>query len=58
MLSNMSTTKDISNLTGLHIVTVQSLMKTLLAHDVVFVAHYEKDTIGRFNTPVYSLKRG
>lgn len=58
LLDDPCTAHDLSHETGLHIVTAQSLMRTLKKHKVVHVSAWETDRLGRDTTPVYKLGEG
>lgn len=58
LLDDPCTAHELSEETGLHIVTAQSLMRTLKKHKVVHVSAWEPDRLGRDATPVYKLGDG
>lgn len=58
LLDDPCTAHELSEETGLHIVTAQSLMRTLKKHRVVHVSAWEPDRLGRDATPVYKLGEG
>ena len=58
LLTEPSTAHELAEETGLHSVTVQSLMRTLKKHKVVHVCEWEVDRLGRDVTPVYKLGEG
>lgn len=58
LLHEVSTAHELAEETGLHVVTVQSLMRTLKKHKVVHVCEWEADRLGRDVTPVYKLGVG
>ena len=49
---------DAVEITGMHIITAQSLMRCLKKHKVVHIAAWDTDTRGRDVTPVYGLGAG
>ena len=58
LLDDPCTAHELAEETGLHIVTAQSLMRTLKKHKVVHVCAWEADRLGRDATPVYKLGSG
>lgn len=58
LLDDPCTAHDLSEETGMHIITAQSLMRTLKKHKVVHVCAWEADRLGRDVTPVYKLGEG
>ena len=58
LLKEPATAHDIVEVTGLHIVTAQSLMRTLKQHKVVHISAWDTDRMGRDVTPVYQLGPG
>lgn len=58
LLDDPCTAHELAEETGLHIVTAQSLMRTLKKHKVVHISAWEPDRLGRDATPVYKLGDG
>lgn len=58
MLQYPCSTHELAQHTGLHIVTIQSLMRTMKKHKVVHIVSWEKDRLGRDCTPVYAFGKG
>jgi len=58
LLDDPITAYDAAEETGMHVVTAQSLMRTLKKHKVVHVCAWEADALGRDTTPVYKLGHG
>lgn len=55
LLNNPISAHEAAEVSGLHIITAQSLMRCLKKHKVVHISSWEKDRMGRDVTPVYSL---
>ena len=49
---------DVADLSGMHMLTAQSLMTCLKKHKVVHIIRWIKDKLGRDATPVYRLGEG
>ena len=58
MLSGPMTKKQISDSTGIYYDTVLSLLKALKRENVIHVCDWLPDSMGRFQTAVYSLGGG
>lgn len=58
LLETPCTAHDIAEVTGVHIVTAQNLMRTFLRHKIVHVSAWDPDSLGRDVTPVYTLGPG
>jgi hypothetical protein len=58
LLDGPTSAHDLVTLTGMHIITAQSLMRTLKTHKVVHIAAWEKDSRGRDAIPVYAMGEG
>lgn len=58
LLHGPATTHELVIETGLHLVTMQSLMTCLKKHKVVHIVAWEKDRLGRDCTPVYAFGTG
>lgn len=58
LLEGPMTAHDAVEVAGLHIITAQSLFRTLKKHKVVHVVAWEPDSRGRDVTPVYGLGKG
>jgi predicted ArsR family transcriptional regulator len=58
LLHDPATAHEIVEETGLHIITAQSLMRTLRRHRVVHICAWERDSMGRDAIPVYRLGEG
>jgi predicted ArsR family transcriptional regulator len=58
LLEHEASAHELSEIAGLHSVTVQSLMRCLRDHKVVYVYAWDKDTKGRETTPIYKLGKG
>lgn len=58
LLEHPCTAYDIVEVTGLHIVNVQGLMRILARHKVVHVAAWEPNSRGVDTTPVFKLGEG
>lgn len=58
LLDGPMSAHDAVEVTGMHILTAQELMRTLKKHKVVHVCAWEKDKLGRDATPVYGLGEG
>lgn len=58
LLNAPSSTYELSEVTGLHLVTVQSLMRTLKKHKVVHISAWDTDKLGRDCTPIYAFGKG
>lgn len=52
------TAYDAVEASGIHIVTAQSLMRTLRKHKAIHVVAWECDKMGRDTTPVYAIGGG
>lgn len=52
------TSKQISDYTGIHYETIRGLMSVLREENVVHVCEWKADTIGRYQTAIYSLGSG
>jgi hypothetical protein len=46
----------LADISGLHLVTVQDLLRAFHRKDVVFICGWNKDSMGRDTTPVFHLK--
>jgi pyocin large subunit-like protein len=55
LMRETATAHTLAEVSSMHLITVQSLMKSLLEHDVVYVSAWEQDTLGRDATPIYKL---
>lgn len=55
LLNNPITPHEAAEVSGIHIITAQSLMRCLKKHKVVHISAWEQDRLGRDVTPVYSL---
>ena len=58
LLENEADCNELANITGLHIITVRSLMKTLKKHKVVHIVAWNQDAVGREVIPIYKLGTG
>ena len=58
LLTDPYTAHELVDLTGLHIVTMQNLMRCFKRNKVVHVCAWEPDVLGRDATPVYKLGIG
>ena len=58
LLREPVTSHEISEETGLHIVTAQNLMRCFKKNKVVHVSAWDSDSMGRDCTPVYKLGKG
>ena len=58
LLNDPVTANEVVEETGLHLVTAQSLMRTLKRHKVVHICAWEPDGLGRDVRPVYRLGPG
>jgi predicted ArsR family transcriptional regulator len=58
LLDDPITAHELAEETGMHIITAQSLMRTMKKHHVVHVCAWEADRLGRDVTPVYKLGGG
>lgn len=55
LLNNPITPHEAAEVSGIHPITAQSLLRCLKKHKVVHISAWEKDRLGRDVTPVYSL---
>lgn len=58
LLETPCTAHDIAEVTGVHTVTAQNLMRAFLRHKIVHISAWDTDSRGRDVTPVYSLGPG
>ena len=58
MMDGPVTTRDITEETGLHIVTAQALMRDMKRHKVVHIAGWDPDVMGRPLNAAYRLGEG
>lgn len=58
LLDDPMTAHELAEETGMHLITAQSLMRTMKKHKVVHVCAWEPDRLGRDVTPVYKLGGG
>lgn len=58
LLDAPQTTHQLASETGLHIVTVQDLMRTLHRHKVVHITAWEPNSRGADTTPVFAFGHG
>lgn len=47
--------QDLSNATGIHLITAQRWLRKLKAEQAVHIAYWLPDSLGRDATPVYAL---
>ena len=55
LLEGEMSAHDAVEITGLHLVTAQSLFRSLKKHKVVHIAAWDTDRMGRDVTPIYAL---
>jgi hypothetical protein len=58
LLAGPSTAYDLAEVSGLHVVTVQELMRTLHRHKVVHIVAWHPNGRGIDTTPVFALGKG
>lgn len=58
LMTDPATAHELADVTGLHIITVQSLMRTLKRHKVVHITDWETDRLDRDTTPVFRMGGG
>jgi hypothetical protein len=58
LLAGPSTAHELADVSGLHIVTMQSLMRTLKKHKVVHIVAWHPNGRGIDTTPVFQLGQG
>jgi predicted ArsR family transcriptional regulator len=58
LLTEEASAHELADVSGLHSITVQSLMRTLKKYKVVHVCGWDKDGMGRDTTPIYKLGVG
>lgn len=58
LLTDPYTAHELVEISGLHIVTMQHLMRCFHKNKVVYICGWETDTMGRDSTPVYKLGVG
>ena len=58
LLTDPYTAHELVEISGLHIVTMQRLMRCFHKNKVVHVCGWETDSLGRDTTPVYKLGIG
>lgn len=58
LLDDPHTAHELAELSGLHSVTAQSLMRCLKKHKVVHISAWESNSRGCDATPVYKLGKG
>jgi hypothetical protein len=49
---------ELEDISGMHRVTLQSLMRVLKRHKVVYISAWEKDRLGRDCSAVFTLGKG
>ena len=58
LITGPMTKTEMAKFTGMHRTTVDRLIFTLKAEDVVHICGWKADTLGRMQTPIYSLGGG
>lgn len=58
LLDHPQTAHELAEVSGLHIVTSQGLMRVFKRHKIVHVSAWDPDSLGRDVTPVFSLGKG
>jgi hypothetical protein len=58
LLEGPCTTHDLVEVSGIHLVTTQSLMRTFHRHKIVHIVAWEADRLGRDTTAVFKLGEG
>ncbi len=58
LLADPVTAREIVEEVGLHLVTVQSLLRTFKKHKLIYVCAWEQDAMGRDAIPIYKLGSG
>lgn len=58
LIAEPATARQLAEETGLHVVTVQNLMRCFKKHKLVHVTDWDQDTLGRDRTPIYIFGKG
>ena len=58
LMDEPQSTHELVEVTGLHLVTVQSLMRVLKRHKVIHIFGWDTDRLGRDTTPIFKLGHG
>lgn len=58
LIANPCTAYELAEETGLHVVTMQELMRCFARHKLVHISAWDQDTQGRDTTPVWTFGKG
>jgi hypothetical protein len=58
LMADPHTAHEMVEISGLHIITVQHLMRIFKRHKIVHIVGWEKDSLGRDTTPVFAFGTG